>query len=260
MYIALLLPLTYPEWAPIKGLSRAILMLEVNWRWVIEIGRTVAIVTYMGWTFLADGPIEILVVALAFILFSLLSFYKYRCIRLAWAMFWLLPIISVYMIYYGLMVIYERTNFRHSEVNLDETQREMNNITEDLERNRPKRRRFNRFGFRDLFITSRVQHKPNLYNHYYLSDEEVQAGLQTKWMYRYQGKQKDYVDTTCCICLEEFFVKQEVIELHWTQEHLFHPKWILEWAKDHQTCPVCRTNFYTTYRKQNCKRTAAYTY
>ena len=46
----------------------------------------------------------------------------------------------------------------------------------------------------------------------------------------------------CSICLENLENHQYIKLVNC--KHIFHKSCIDEWTKNHNTCPLCRTNFY----------------
>ena len=65
----------------------------------------------------------------------------------------------------------------------------------------------------------------------------------------YEAWARDYRRTTdlekqqyCSICLEDFEVGEEIIELRCDSKHIFHLDCIKGWAKKNKTCPLCRSD------------------
>ena len=49
----------------------------------------------------------------------------------------------------------------------------------------------------------------------------------------------------CNICMTNFDedLTKEIVQMECFKSHIFHKECILMWAKDHDTCPDCRTKF-----------------
>ncbi|KAL8047438.1 hypothetical protein ABFS82_07G000800 [Erythranthe guttata] len=58
-------------------------------------------------------------------------------------------------------------------------------------------------------------------------------------------------DSSCCVCLGEFEVKEELLQVG-TCNHIFHIDCIRHWLHNNSTCPLCRSpvflspNFFTS--------------
>ena len=45
---------------------------------------------------------------------------------------------------------------------------------------------------------------------------------------------------TCCIDMEEFNAKDEIIRLNCSKHHIFHKQCIVDWFAQEMTCPLCK--------------------
>ncbi|KFK24068.1 hypothetical protein AALP_AAs60093U000100 [Arabis alpina] len=48
-------------------------------------------------------------------------------------------------------------------------------------------------------------------------------------------------DSLCCVCLGEFELKEELVEMP-SCKHIFHLDCIHLWLYSHSTCPLCRSS------------------
>ncbi|CAI2362077.1 unnamed protein product [Moneuplotes crassus] len=58
---------------------------------------------------------------------------------------------------------------------------------------------------------------------------------------------------SCCVCLEDFEVGENIMELHCNPKshgHMFHLECIDSWSKKEKTCPLCRKNFIDIVRDE----------
>ncbi|CAI2377860.1 unnamed protein product [Moneuplotes crassus] len=58
---------------------------------------------------------------------------------------------------------------------------------------------------------------------------------------------------SCCVCLDDFEIGEDVIELHCNSGqngHIFHVHCIDNWSKKEKTCPLCRTNFVDLIKQE----------
>mmetsp|Transcript_19362 Transcript_19362/g.17168 ORF Transcript_19362/g.17168 Transcript_19362/m.17168 type:complete len:81 (-) Transcript_19362:133-375(-) len=70
-------------------------------------------------------------------------------------------------------------------------------------------------------------------------------------------KEKDNpVSPTCVVCLEDFELGEDIIELRCNSKlngHIFHPNCINSWSKNEKTCPVCRKDFIDDNRNREIR-------
>ncbi|XP_020213849.1 probable E3 ubiquitin-protein ligase RHA4A [Cajanus cajan] len=57
-------------------------------------------------------------------------------------------------------------------------------------------------------------------------------------------------DSICCVCLGEFEVKEEVVEIPYCK-HVFHLDCIHHWLQSNSTCPLCRCSIIPTTKFLN---------
>ncbi|ESW17948.1 hypothetical protein PHAVU_006G000700 [Phaseolus vulgaris] len=55
-------------------------------------------------------------------------------------------------------------------------------------------------------------------------------------------------DSPCCVCLGEFEVKEEVVQIPYCK-HVFHLDCIHHWLQSNSTCPLCRCSIIPTTTK-----------
>ncbi|XP_014523671.1 probable E3 ubiquitin-protein ligase RHA4A [Vigna radiata var. radiata] len=55
-------------------------------------------------------------------------------------------------------------------------------------------------------------------------------------------------DSLCCVCLGEFEVKEEVVQIPYCK-HVFHLDCIHHWLQSNSTCPLCRCSIIPTTTK-----------
>ncbi|KAL1326402.1 hypothetical protein HN51_036494 [Arachis hypogaea] len=55
-------------------------------------------------------------------------------------------------------------------------------------------------------------------------------------------------DSVCCVCLGEFEVKEEVLQIPYCK-HVFHIECIHNWLRSNSTCPLCRCSIIPTTTK-----------
>ncbi|CAI2362590.1 unnamed protein product [Moneuplotes crassus] len=77
-----------------------------------------------------------------------------------------------------------------------------------------------------------------------ISSVDALKRMMENWSRDYQENDK-LTCPTCCVCLEDFNIKETIIELHCDPKHghLFHPDCIDSWSKKEKTCPLCRKDF-----------------
>ncbi|RDX79114.1 putative E3 ubiquitin-protein ligase RHA4A, partial [Mucuna pruriens] len=57
-------------------------------------------------------------------------------------------------------------------------------------------------------------------------------------------------DSLCCVCLGEFEVKEEVVQIPYCK-HVFHLDCIHHWLQSNSTCPLCRCSIIPTTKFLN---------
>lgn len=58
--------------------------------------------------------------------------------------------------------------------------------------------------------------------------------------------------TECCwVCLEEFIIGENIIELKWNPAHIFHPDWLEGWADRNTHWPLCRKDLIQMVQENN---------
>ncbi|CAN8325738.1 unnamed protein product [Cochlearia groenlandica] len=55
-------------------------------------------------------------------------------------------------------------------------------------------------------------------------------------------------DSLCCVCLGEFELKEELVEMP-SCKHIFHIDCIHLWLYSHTTCPLCRSSVFISTTK-----------
>ncbi|CAH8314225.1 unnamed protein product [Eruca vesicaria subsp. sativa] len=55
-------------------------------------------------------------------------------------------------------------------------------------------------------------------------------------------------DSLCCVCLGEFELKEELVEMP-SCKHIFHLDCIQLWLYSHTTCPLCRSSVFISLTK-----------
>ncbi|CAI2360746.1 unnamed protein product [Moneuplotes crassus] len=76
------------------------------------------------------------------------------------------------------------------------------------------------------------------------------------WKRAYSGQDQPF-SPNCCVCFDNFKVGEKIIELPCDPKsngHIFHILCINNWAQQHKTCPLCRTDFIEILKQQNIDR------
>ena len=63
---------------------------------------------------------------------------------------------------------------------------------------------------------------------------------------------------SCSICLSSFSEGESVIQLRCNQKHWFHSSWIIQWAKNKSTWPICRSDFIKAAKQEHLILRQAY--
>lgn len=210
--------------------------------WVVDLIRFILAFTFVGWIFLAESVLDISMILLAFLSYTTLAFYKYRCTRFVWNSLLKLPIVAWSML--GLLVLkwtnwkWCRKNRRQREVN-PQNSRSLDNI--DLGNNE--------LNLRNLYMRYNIRDARNDQNIYYTSDNDVINNILKEWVIKFslENQPISWSVTWWWVCLEQFNNKEKLVELHWAKDHIFHPHCIKHWAATKKTCPICRYDFVKIY-------------
>ena len=82
----------------------------------------------------------------------------------------------------------------------------------------------------------------NIHNNRDDNREEIQIiNFLEKWQRKYKAEDNPN-SPHCSICLEDFNIEEEIIDIYWNKEngHIFHQECIKKWTKMERKCPLWR--------------------
>ena len=98
--------------------------------------------------------------------------------------------------------------------------------------------------FHELEKCIQEQHEL-LQQHVLVARNRLHKGLTPERIQKFRRFEADesMVEDQCSICLNEFEVGREMMQLDCDGQHNFCQECVKSWFADHNTCPVCREKF-----------------
>lgn len=95
----------------------------------------------------------------------------------------------------------------------------------------------------------------NINNQRHEAEFDAFQTILLNWKRKYQPADIES-NPNCCVCLDNFNIDEEVVELHCNPGsfgHIFHWDWISDWSQKQRTCPLCRKDFVELVKQEKEK-------
>jgi hypothetical protein len=225
--IILLVPITFPSWIIPQIVAVGTAIIEHTCILLIVFLRVALLISFIGWFIVSETPTQLTVWIIAWVLYTTLAFYRNQGIRKLWHFMLFLPPMLLWRLASTLSSFFARICCCRSN-----RVRGANN--------RPIRNIFNIF--QEGHQISRVERR-NVYDH----RNKAIVGILNNWKTKFQPTDGWGGEETWTIWLDLFVEGEDVVQLQWSKEHIFHPGWIKGWGERNTTCPIWRMNFVTMY-------------
>ena len=236
LYFSFLIPISFPDYEPIRSMAYTFLKLEWACAWFIDFIRFFILFTFIGWIAMTEGPLDGFILTMTLITFATMSMYRHKCVRRIWAVFgfylpslivmWITAVICPWCGFYNKLKFISESEVEEVQIR----RRNVHPFNENQGRIDLEQRRRNNFEYLN-------RHRQDM------EYRKTVRELMKDW--------KNKIDNFwCSICLEETTEKQECIQLHWNLTHCFHEVCINNWLQHNKTCPNWRSDIIEIYKRE----------
>lgn len=230
--IIFLIPITFPSWIIPQIIAVGTSIIEHTCILLVVFLRTALLISFIGWFVISETTTQLVVWIIAWFLYATLALYRHQAVRKLWHFMLFLPPMLILKFWQAFTSFLAKICWCRS-----------NRVRQANSNNRPIRNIFNIF--QEGQQISRVERR-NVYD----QRNKAIVWIWENWKTKFYPTDGYVGEEAWTIWLDLFKEGEEVVQLKWSKEHMFHAGWIKSWGERKDTCPNWRKNFVSMYYEE----------